>query len=568
MRRRTPAVNIKVVGVGGGGQNAVTRMYRNRIPGVEYIATNTDAQALAHAEAHMRLRVGDNIAKGMGVGGVPELGRACFEESADAVRESLAGTDLAFVAAGMGGGTGTGGAPIVARIAKQDLGCLTVGVVTKPFPFEGHQRQQQALRGLNWLAQEVDTLIVIPNERLLLVSDPSMSMAAAFRMADEVLRQAMQSITELLLLPGEINLDFADLRAVMRDAGPAWMAIGKGNGIDRADAAILAALESPLLEVKIDGAAGVLLNITGGSDLMMAEVSKISETVKRQVHPDAEIIFGTTQDLRMENELKITIIATGFEYADQIEHYERQRQAREAELSAARKQRIRETDSEDVEVPEFLRRRRPAPESDPDADRPEATESVADEPDQPADVVDAADDQAADDHLDQDRGAESGRAEPEPSAPPPESEADAATPAADADADADDDLPAANEEPVAADAVADSDASADLPVADEPPASETNGAPRKSRSTRQTTRRQTTRRTKRADAKTNGASDEPADTKSDAADDAKSTAAETEAPAGKASNGARAAKSAKAPASRRRSGKRPAANKRPRTRNT
>ena len=340
-------------------------MYRNRIPGVEYIATNTDAQALALADSHLRLRVGDKLAKGMGVGGVPELGMACFEESADEVRDALAGTDLAFVAAGMGGGTGTGGAPVVARIAKQDLGCLTVGVVTKPFPFEGHQRQQQANRGLNWLAKEVDTLIVIPNERLLLVSDPAMSMSAAFKMADEVLRQAMQSITELLLLPGEINLDFADLRTVMRDAGPAWMAIGKGNGIDRADAAILAALESPLLEVKIDGASGVLLNITGGADLMMAEVSKISETIKRQVDPDAEIIFGTTQDPRMENELKITIIATGFDQADQIEHYERMRESRDVRPSAGHDEHVHDLEPDVVEVPDFLRHDGRKSQSDP-----------------------------------------------------------------------------------------------------------------------------------------------------------------------------------------------------------
>ena len=361
-----------MVGVGGGGSNAVTRMYRNRIPGVEYIATNTDAQALALADSHLRLRVGDKLAKGMGVGGVPELGMACFEESADDVRDALAGTDLAFVAAGMGGGTGTGGAPVVARIAKQDLGCLTVGVVTKPFPFEGHQRLQQANRGLNWLAKEVDTLIVIPNERLLLVSDPAMSMSAAFKMADEVLRQAMQSITELLLLPGEINLDFADLRTVMRDAGPAWMAIGKGNGIDRADAAILAALESPLLEVKIDGASGVLLNITGGADLMMAEVSKISETIKRQVDPDAEIIFGTTQDPRMENELKITIIATGFDQADQIEHYERMRESRDSGPSTGRDEHVQELEPDVVEVPDFLRHDGRKSPSDPTVHAPVA----------------------------------------------------------------------------------------------------------------------------------------------------------------------------------------------------
>ena len=320
-RRRNPSVNIKVVGVGGGGSNALTRMYRSRIPSVEYIAANTDAQALAHTEASMRLRVGDRIAGGLGVGGNPQIGRECFLDSREEIREVLAGADLVFVAAGMGGGTGTGGAPIVANIAKRELGCLTIGVVTKPFPFEGYQRDKQAAEGLARLAEEVDTMIVIPNERLLLVSAPDTSVEVAFRMADEVLRQGIQSITELLLQPGEINLDFADLRTVMRDAGPAWMAIGKGNGIDRADAAIASVLRSPLLEVKINGATGVLLNITSGPDLTMAEVRKISETVKQQVHADAEIIFGTTQDLRMENELKITIIATGFEDISEIDAY-------------------------------------------------------------------------------------------------------------------------------------------------------------------------------------------------------------------------------------------------------
>ena len=312
-RRRNPSVNIKVVGVGGGGSNALTRMYRSRIPSVEYIAANTDAQALANTEASIRLRVGDRIAGGLGVGGNPQIGRECFLDSREEIREVMSGADLVFIAAGMGGGTGTGGAPIVANIAKRELGCLTIGIVTKPFPFEGYQRDKQAAEGLNRLAEEVDTMIVIPNERLLLVSAPDTSVEVAFRMADEVLRQGIQSITELLLLPGEINLDFADLRTVMRDAGPAWMAIGKGNGIDRTDAAIASVLRSPLLEVSIDGATGVLLNITSGPDLMMSEVRKISETVKQQVHSDAEIIFGTTQDLRMENELKITIIATGFE---------------------------------------------------------------------------------------------------------------------------------------------------------------------------------------------------------------------------------------------------------------
>jgi cell division protein FtsZ len=307
-------------------------MYRSRIPSVEYVAANTDAQALAYTEASIRLRVGDRIAGGLGVGGNPQLGSECFMDSREEIREVLSGADLVFIAAGMGGGTGTGGAPVVANIAKRELGCLTIGVVTKPFPFEGYQRDKQAVDGLQRLAEEVDTMIVIPNERLLLASAPDTSVEMAFRMADEVLRQGIQSITELLLLPGEINLDFADLRTVMRDAGAAWMAIGKGTGIDRTQAAITSALRSPLLEVSIDGAMGVLLNITSGPDLMMAEVRKISETVKQQVHPDAEIIFGTTQDLRMENELKITIIATGFEGATAIDAYTEQtvRRSRDA----------------------------------------------------------------------------------------------------------------------------------------------------------------------------------------------------------------------------------------------
>ncbi len=287
-------------------------MYRSRIPSVEYIAANTDAQALAYTEASIRLRVGDRIAGGLGVGGNPEIGRQCFIDSKEEIREVLSGADLVFVAAGMGGGTGTGGAPVVANIAKQDLGCLTVGVVTKPFPFEGYQRDKQAAEGLVRLAEVADTMIVIPNERLLMASAPDTSVEVAFRMADEVLRQGIQSITEVLLLPGEINLDFADLRTVMQNAGPAWMAMGKGRGVERAETAITSVLNSPLLEVTIDGATGVLLNITSGPDLMMSEVRKISETIQGHVHPDAEIIFGTTQDLRMENELKITIIATGF----------------------------------------------------------------------------------------------------------------------------------------------------------------------------------------------------------------------------------------------------------------
>ncbi len=323
-------------------------MYRSRIPSVEYIAANTDAQALAHTDASIRLRVGDRIAQGMGVGGNPNLGRECFLDSREEIREVLRGADLVFVAAGMGGGTGTGGAPVVANIAKQELGCLTVGVVTKPFPFEGFMRDTQAQKGLERLEEEVDTLIVIPNERLLMVASPDTSMEVAFRMADEVLKQGIQSITELLLLPGEINLDFADLRTVMNDAGPAWMAIGKGNGIDRAEAAIQSAMTSPLLEVGIEGATGVMLNITGGPDLMMGEVRKISEAITSQVDSEAEIIFGTTQDLRMENELKIIIIATGFRESEGSDEGEVEDDPDDAATEEA-------PDVDEVEVPQFMR---------------------------------------------------------------------------------------------------------------------------------------------------------------------------------------------------------------------
>ncbi len=354
-RIRPPSVNIKVVGVGGGGSNAVTRMYRSRIPGVEYIVANTDAQALAQAEASLRLRVGDRIAGAMGVGGNPGMGRACFEDDREEIKEVLAGADLVFIAAGMGGGTGTGGAPVVARIAKQELGCLTVGVVTKPFPFEGHKRDLQALKGLNRLAPEVDTLIVVPNERLLMTAESTMPIAMAFRMADEVLRQAMQSITELLILPGEINLDFADLRSVMRDAGPAWMAIGRGTGIKRVDGALESALNSPLLEVKIDGATGVLLNITGGSDLLLAEVRKISETVKSRVHKDADIIFGTARDFKMDDEVKITIIATGFRMDKGIDHYDRMEEDGDPDRSGDDGKTDADDEGLGIEMPAFLR---------------------------------------------------------------------------------------------------------------------------------------------------------------------------------------------------------------------
>jgi cell division protein FtsZ len=308
------AAKIKVVGVGGGGSNAVSRMYRDRIPEVDYIIVNTDAQALSRSEMPVTVRVGDQTARGLGVGGDPERGRQCVEEDRDQIRELLDGADLIFVAAGMGGGSGTGGAPVIAEVARE-IGALTVGVVTKPFKFEGSRRMKQAEEGIARLTEIADTLIVVPNERLRSATGESMTMDIAFRMADDVLRQGVQSIAELILVPGEINLDFADVRSVMRSAGPAWMAIGHGEGEDRAKMAAEAALSSPMLEVSIEGATGVIFNISGGRDLTLDEVNTASEIISGKVDPDANIIFGMVgmvTDPQVQNEVTITVIATGF----------------------------------------------------------------------------------------------------------------------------------------------------------------------------------------------------------------------------------------------------------------
>lgn len=334
--------NIKVVGVGGGGQNAVNRMYRERVPEVEYISVNTDSQALDSSDIPIRLRVGDKTARGLGVGGDPSKGRQCLEEDRDEIREVLKGADLVFVAAGMGGGTGTGGAPVIAKVA-QELGSLTVGVVTKPFAFEGAVRKRKALEGIELLREQVDTLIVIPNDRLLAISDEQLTMDRAFKMADDVLSQGIRSIAELILVPGEINLDFSDVRAVMDNAGPAWMAIGKGTGDNRAIEAAEQAINSPLLEVEIAGAKGVIFNITGGTDLTLDEVQRASEVIASTVHPEANIIFGTVTDPKMENEIKLTIIATGFPVAGEIQ--------KEAESIA----RMALEDPASMAIPPFLR---------------------------------------------------------------------------------------------------------------------------------------------------------------------------------------------------------------------
>lgn len=333
---------IKVVGVGGGGCNAVSRMFRERIPEVEYICVNSDQQALERVTVPLRIRVGDTVARGLGVGGDPARGRSCAEESRDSLKAALEGSDLVFVAAGMGGGTGTGAAPVVAEVA-QEIGALVIGVVTKPFGFEGSQRMKKALLGIEQLRQKVDTSIVIPNDRLLALSDERLTLDNAFRVADGVLRQGVQAISDLILVPGEINLDFADVRAVMENAGPAWMAIGYGKGDNRAVQAAEEALNSPLLEVTVNGATGVLLNVTGGPDVTLAEVNQAAEVVSHMIHPDANFIFGTVTDPKMESEVKITLIATGFS-ADGEKPRDRSAEARQALAS-----------DEDLSVPPFLR---------------------------------------------------------------------------------------------------------------------------------------------------------------------------------------------------------------------
>lgn len=301
---------VKVIGVGGGGCNAVSRMYRDRIPGVDYLAVNTDAQHLLRSELPVKIRVGDKLTRGLGVGGNPELGREAAEESREELYEAVRSSDMIFIAAGMGGGTGTGAAPIVAEIGKE-TGALTIAVVTKPFNFEGRRRTKQAEDGIQQLKDKVDTLIVIPNDRLASICDENVTAENAFRLADEVLRQGVQSIAELVTVPGEINLDFADVKAIMSGAGPAWMAIATGRGENRAVDAAQAAINSPMLDVSIEGARGVLLNITGPSDMTLQEVQQAADVIARSVDSEANIIFGMVTDLKMDDEMRVTIIATG-----------------------------------------------------------------------------------------------------------------------------------------------------------------------------------------------------------------------------------------------------------------
>ncbi len=303
---------IKVVGVGGGGSNAVNRMIEQGMAGVEFITINTDAQALLLANAPRRVRIGDKLTRGLGAGGNPEVGQKAAEESAEELYEVLRGADMVFIAAGLGGGTGTGAAPIVAQIAKE-VGALTIGVVTRPFTFEGSRRLQSSEGGINKLKDHVDTLIVIPNDRLLQIVDKRASLQDSFRMADDVLRQGIQGISELITVPGLINLDFADVRTIMSEGGAALMAVGHGSGDDRARLAAEQAISSSLLDITIDGARGILFNVTGGPNMTLFEVNQAAAIIKETAHPEVNLIFGAVIDPNLGDEIRVTVIATGFE---------------------------------------------------------------------------------------------------------------------------------------------------------------------------------------------------------------------------------------------------------------
>ncbi|HYI80273.1 MAG TPA: cell division protein FtsZ [Thermoleophilaceae bacterium] len=352
---------IKVVGIGGGGTNAVNRMVDAGLKGVEFIAVNTDAQALAMCDADVKLQIGDQLTRGLGAGAEPEVGYGAANESRDEIKEALKGADMVFVTAGEGGGTGTGAAPVVAEVAKQEIGALTVGVVTRPFDFEGSQRKRQSDEGIDRLREQVDTLIVIPNEKLLAVVERRTSILEAFREADNVLRQGVQGITDLITIPGLINLDFADVRTIMHDAGSALMGIGTAAGESRAAEAAKAAISSPLLEESVEGATGILLNITGGKDLGLFEVNEAAEIIQSAADSNSNIIFGAVVDDAMGDGVRVTVVATGFERPGRLPLFQedstgRRREPRRRDVSMDDRQRKSlEISDDDIDVPSFLR---------------------------------------------------------------------------------------------------------------------------------------------------------------------------------------------------------------------
>src|SRR5919206_1719177 len=347
---------IKVVGVGGGGSNAVNRMVDAGLSGCEFIAVNTDAQALLMVDADVKMPVGSSVTRGLGAGADPSVGRSAAEESRDELKESLKGADMVFVTAGGGGGTGTGAAPVVARLA-QEIGALTVGVVTKPFSFEGRRRAEVASRGVDELRDEVDTLIVIENDRLLQVVEKRTSIVDAFTMADDVLRQGVQGITDLITIPGLVNLDFADVRTIMSEAGSALMGIGTASGENRATEAARQAVSSPLLESSIEGATGILLNVTGGPNIGLFEVNEAAELIHSAADANSNIIFGAVIDEGMGDEIRVTVIATGFDKGGvRAAREERTRGARDRGPRIDERQRSSlEIRDDDLDIPPFLR---------------------------------------------------------------------------------------------------------------------------------------------------------------------------------------------------------------------
>ncbi len=352
---------IKVVGVGGGGSNAVSRMVDAGLRGVEFVAVNTDAQALQACDADVKIGIGHNLTKGLGAGANPEVGAGAAAESRDEIKDALKGADMIFVTVGEGGGTGTGAAPVIAEIAKQEIGALTVGAVTKPFEFEGKKRMAQAEEGIDRLRKEVDTLITVPNEKLLQIVERRTTILEAFREADDILRQGVQGITDLITIPGLINLDFADVRLVMHQAGSALMGVGTGTGENRAVEAAKAAITSPLIEEKIDGAKGMLLNVTGGEDLGLFEVNEAARLCIQAADANANIVFGAVVDSSMHEEVRVTVIATGFEGFEMIARAPEftARSAAERRPAPARGGReslsdLRISESE-IDVPDFLK---------------------------------------------------------------------------------------------------------------------------------------------------------------------------------------------------------------------
>jgi len=342
------SVRIKVVGLGGGGSNAVTRMVRDGVDGVDFIAMNTDAKSLAMAESPVRIQLGEKLVGGLGAGGDHHVGQKAAEENRDEIKEVVSGAEMVFITAGMGGGTGTGSATVVAEIAKAS-GALTIAVVTKPFGFEGSHRMAVAEEGIKTLMPLVDTLIIIPNDRLFTMCDQKTGVDEAFRLADEVLSNGVRAIAQVITVPGMINLDFADVRAIMKDAGPAWMSIGKGSGQNRAVDAAKSALGSPLLDVSISGAKGVLFNVVGNDNLSLFEVNQAAEIIKQAVDPDANIIFGVVRDNLMDKDIKITLIATGFEISPLTGD-----KVNEAEINGYIKE-LKSEGEEQMDVPAFLR---------------------------------------------------------------------------------------------------------------------------------------------------------------------------------------------------------------------